>query len=95
MSTTTTETPEQRRQAAEIKRLGEEHARGGHTADRVGGCLACLLGGAVETEEKTPDHPWDINRAWVDPEGDSIPHCRAPGCGLTEDRHPHQGKVAP
>jgi hypothetical protein len=45
-TTTTTETPEQRRQVAEITRLGEEHGRGGHTTDPVGGCLACLLGGA-------------------------------------------------
>lgn len=36
----TTTTPEQRRQVAEIKRLGEEHSRGGHR-----GCLACLLSG--------------------------------------------------
>jgi hypothetical protein len=42
---TTTETPEQRRPVAEIKRLGEEHSRGGHTTDPVGGCLACLLSG--------------------------------------------------
>ncbi len=52
MSTTTTQTPEQRRQVAEIKRLGEEHSRGGHRADPVGGCLACLLSGALETEGK-------------------------------------------
>jgi hypothetical protein len=42
---TTTETPEQRRPVAEIKRLGEEHSRGGHTTDPVGGCLACRLRG--------------------------------------------------